>query len=209
MAPRRGRRPLSSDRIVDAALALVDRYGLAALSMRRLAGALRVEAMSLYKHVANKGALLDLIVARVLRDLTLPRENAAWDLRIRQLASELRRLANDHPHVFPLLATRVPTSPHAYAPLEALLKALQDAGLSDEEIVQHFWVFIAYVTGALLAETAAQTGAGKMSIVVPPTRDPGAFPNLDRLGAAIGVCDFATEYGRGLEILIAAVHDPH
>jgi len=40
---------------------------------------------------------------------------------------------------------------------------------------------------------------------VPATLDPAAFPNMERLGAAIATCDFATEYARGLEILIAAV----
>jgi len=200
-----GRRPLSPDRVIAAALRLVDRHGLDGLSMRRLGGALRVEAMSLYKHVPNKGMLIDLVVERVLAGVVPPTPGAAWQARLRHVAHELRRVALEHPHVFPLLATRVPSSPRAFAPLEVLLGSLGDAGLDDAATLQHFWAVVAYITGALLAETAALTGAGTTSIVVPATLDPAAFPNMERLGAAIATCDFATEYARGLEILIAAV----
>ncbi len=204
MNSRPARKPLSADRVVEAALKLVDRHGLDALSMRRLGTALRVEAMSLYKHVPNKGALVDLVVERVLRDVVTPAPGLAWDQRLRHVANELRRIALEHPHVFPLLATRVPSSEHAFAPLEVLLGALEDAGLDDEETLQHFWTFIAYVTGSLLAETAAQSGLGTACIVVPPTLDAATFPHLARLGGAIAACDFATEYARGLDVLIAA-----
>jgi len=60
--------PLSRDRVLRTALALVDERGLEALSMRKLAAALGVEAMSLYKHVANKDAILDGLLERVLAE---------------------------------------------------------------------------------------------------------------------------------------------
>lgn len=173
--------------------------------MRRLGAALRVEAMSLYKHVPAKAALVDLVVERVLTELTPPADTAPWDERLRHVANELRCLARDHPHVFPLLARRVPAAPAAFAPIDAALGALQAAGLDDDAVVQHFWAFVAYVTGALLAETAAQTGVGASSIRIPETLDRAALPHLGRFGTALGACDFATEYARGLEILIAAV----
>ena len=106
--------------------------------------------------------------------------------------------------MFPLLATRVPSSEHAFAPLEALLGALADSGLDDEATLQYFWTFIAYVTGSLLAETAAQSGLGTACIVVPRTLDAATFPHLGRLSDAIAACDFATEYARGLDVLISA-----
>jgi len=57
---------LSRDRIVASALTLADRDGLEAVTMRRLAQTLGVEAMSLYKHVANKDAILDGLLEQVL-----------------------------------------------------------------------------------------------------------------------------------------------
>jgi len=203
--PSAKRRPLSPERVVAAALRLVDRRGLEALSMRRLGGALGVEAMSLYKHVPGKPALLDLLVERVLSEVAPPPPGASWERRIRHVAVELRRVSLAHPHVFPLLATRVPASAQALAPLEALLGALVEAGLDDARALRHFWTFIAWSTGALLAETAALTGAGAASLDVPPDVDAAAFPAFARLGAAVAACDFAAEYARGLDILLGAV----
>jgi TetR/AcrR family tetracycline transcriptional repressor len=199
------RKPLSRDRIVTAALRLVDRRGLDALSMRRLGAVLRVEAMSLYKHVSGKPALLDLLVERVLADVAPAPLRASWEQRVRHVASELRRVSLAHPHVFPLLATRVPAAPRALAPLEILLAALVDAGLGDAAALRHFWAFVAWATGALLAETAAATGAGAASIVLPADLEVAAFPTFARLGGAVAACDFEAEYAHGLDILIGAV----
>ncbi len=161
--------------------------------------------MSLYKHVPDRGALLDLVVERVLAEFTPPPADAAWDERIRKVASEFRGLALRHPHVFPLVATHVPSTASALAPIEAVLAALHDAGLDDDAVVQHFWAFVAYFTGALLAETAAAMGLGAAALVVPAAVDRTALPQLDRLGDALAACDFAREYARGLELILAAV----
>ena len=188
-----------------AALRLADRRGLEALSMRRLGAALGVEAMSLYKHVPSKPALLDLLVERVLAGIAPPPPGAPWERRMRHAADELRRVSLAHPHVFPLLATRVPASPQALAPLETLLGALADAELDDDDVLRHFWTVVGWATGALLAETAAATGAGATSLAIPADLDASAFPAFARLGAAIAACDFAVEYARGLDVLVAAV----
>jgi AcrR family transcriptional regulator len=202
---RAARRPLTPDRIVAAALRLVDRDGVEALSMRRLGAALRVEAMSLYKHVPDKAALLDLVVADVWAEFTPAPAGAGWDERLRHVAHGLRALALRHPHVFPLLATRVPARPDAFAPLEAALAALADAGLDDAALLQRFWAFLAWSTGALLSECAAATGAGAPALVVPADLDPGAFPHLHRLRGALAACDFERDYRAGLELFVDAV----
>ncbi|HEY6737567.1 MAG TPA: TetR family transcriptional regulator, partial [Actinopolymorphaceae bacterium] len=77
---RQGQRVgLTRERVLDAALALVDREGLAALSMRRLGAELGVEAMTLYHHVANKAALLDGLVERIFTFAEPPlREDTPW-----------------------------------------------------------------------------------------------------------------------------------
>ncbi len=204
MASRPARKALTPERVVAAALRLIDRDGVESLSMRRLGTALRVEAMSLYKHVPDKAALVDAVAARVLAGFAPPDPRATWDERLRHVGHEFRRAALAHPHVFPLLATRVPTIPDAFAPIEATLGALREAGLADRELLAHFWAFLAYITGALLTETAALTGAGAASLAVPGTLDPTSFPELRRLGSALASCDFATEFARGLELAIGA-----
>ncbi len=205
MAARPTRRALSPERIVAAALRLADRHGVDALSMRRLGAALRVEAMSLYKHVPDKAALLDRVVERVLSEFAPPPPDAPWDARLRHVASEFRALALRHPHVFPLVATRVPTTPAALAPIEAALAALRDAGLHDGEVTRHFWAFLAYQTGALLTETAAAAGTGAAALAVPGSVDLTALPQLERLRDSIAACDFATEYASGVELFVGAI----
>ncbi len=188
-----------------AALRIVDRRGLDALTMRSVGEALRCEAMSLYKHVAGKQALLDLVAERVVAEIQPPEANVSWDDRLRHIVHEWRRVALAHPNVFPLLATALPASPNALGPVETTLGALRGAGLGDDAAIGYFWAFVAYTTGALLAECAATTGAGSGSLSVPDAIDPGAFPHLAEVGVALSQCDFRVEFERGLEILIASV----
>ncbi len=205
MAERQPRRPLSRARIAAAALRLVDREGLAALSMRRLGAALDCEAMSLYKHVAHKDELLDLVAERVLAEIAVPPTDGHWEARLRSIARELRAAALAHPHALPLVATRVPAAPAACGLLDATLAALRTAGLDDDAAVSAFWAFVAYTTGALLSECAALTGVGSSTLTVPNDLDGATFPDLEQMRARLAGCDFATEYDRGLDLLIGAI----
>src|SRR5215217_6386785 len=102
------RRPLSRRRILEAAVRFVDREGLDALSMRKLGSELGVEAMSLYNHVPNKSALLDGMVEVLLGELEIPPEDEGWERRVKEAYRAFRRLAHEHPNVFPLLVVRPP-----------------------------------------------------------------------------------------------------
>ena len=82
-AKRVRRRPLSRKRVLDAAIALADDGGIDALSMRRLARELGVEAMSLYNHVANKDEILDGIVEVIAGETELPPDGTEWKAAIR------------------------------------------------------------------------------------------------------------------------------
>ncbi|MCU1496282.1 MAG: putative TetR family transcriptional regulator [Acidimicrobiales bacterium] len=206
--PPSRRKPLSQDRIVVAALRIVDRRGLDALTMRGVGNALGYEAMSLYKHVAGKQALVELVAERVASEIQPPEPIAPWADRLRHTAKEWRRVALAHPHVFPLLATGLPSSPAALGPVEVTLGALREAADDDETAIGHFWAFVAYMTGALLAECAATIGSGSPPLSVPEAIDPSDFPHLMELGPALDSCDFGVEYERGLEILIRAVQHP-
>src|SRR5918911_1159397 len=101
-----GRQPLSRRRVLEEAVRFVDREGLEALTMRKLGAELGVEAMSLYNHVPNKGALLDGMVEILLGELEIPPEEEGWESRVREAYRAFRRLAHEHPNVFPLLVVR-------------------------------------------------------------------------------------------------------
>ena len=78
--------PLSRERVLQAAIELADEGGIEALTMRKLARALGVEAMSLYNHVANKGDLVDGIVDLVISEVELPASAETWDVAVREYA---------------------------------------------------------------------------------------------------------------------------
>ena len=88
-APRAERRPLTRDAIVDAALGLLDRQGLAGLSMRRLAQELGVGAASLYWHVRDKEELLGLLLDRIVGESEVPEPDPDnWQEQIKQVGRE-------------------------------------------------------------------------------------------------------------------------
>ena len=91
------RAPLSRERVLGAAVALADRGGIGALSMRKLAQELGVEAMSLYHHVASKEAILDGIVDVVFGEIDLPTGEDGWRAAMRQRAISAREALRRHP----------------------------------------------------------------------------------------------------------------
>jgi AcrR family transcriptional regulator len=98
MATRaRRRRPLTKERVLEQAITLADRDGIEALSMRKLGQALGVEAMSLYKYVANKGELVAAMVDSVIEQFELPDDEPAWDTAIRRCAVRAHDLLLEHP----------------------------------------------------------------------------------------------------------------
>src|SRR5258706_12286391 len=89
---------LSRERVLEAALQIVDEEGLEAISMRRLGEALGVEAMSLYNHVENKAAILDGVFERVLSELPPAKRTGSWKAALKERARALRAVLRKHPN---------------------------------------------------------------------------------------------------------------
>src|SRR3989442_13102637 len=106
------RQPLSPERICDAAIELIDRDGLEALSMRHLGSALGVEAMSLYRHFPSKNALLEAVVGRLLAELLLPVPGSApWQDSFRAPARGYPSPRLRHPQPVPPPPPLHPSNP--------------------------------------------------------------------------------------------------
>ncbi len=132
--PRRtaapAREPLTADKIVDAALAVLDAEGLDAVSMRRVAEELGTGAASLYAHVANKEELLDLIRERVLSEVRLPEADPArWQEQIRELAFEIQRAHAKHQDIARLSLGNIPVGYHALRVGECMLSIMLAGGV--------------------------------------------------------------------------------
>jgi AcrR family transcriptional regulator len=124
---------LTRERILEAAVALADAEGLDAVTMRRLAGDLGVEAMSLYHHVPNKDALLDGLVAAVIGEVheaTGESAGADWRAALRDRCLAARDVMVRHPWAPRLMGTRrtIPTSVVFY--YEDVLGLLVEGGFS-------------------------------------------------------------------------------
>ena len=88
------RLPLTRYRVLEAAIRLADEGGIESLTMRKLAGELGVEAMSLYNHVANKGDLVAAMVDLVVDEIELPSAGEEWDVDIRTCAVSAHELCS-------------------------------------------------------------------------------------------------------------------
>ena len=109
---RQSARPrLSRERVLEAAVSLADANGIEALSMRRLGEQLGVEAMSLYKHVANKDDLLDAMVDSVFAEIDLASGEPDWRAAVRRRAVSVRAVLARHPWAVPLMQSRANPGP--------------------------------------------------------------------------------------------------
>jgi AcrR family transcriptional regulator len=193
--------------VLDAALVIADRDGLAGLTMRRLGAELGVEAMTLYHHLPNKDALLDGLVERVLELATQPeRDERPWADGLRDYASTLRATLLRHPGVLPLVATRPAVTPGTLRTVERSLAVLCAAGFPLGTALDLVNALTVFVVGHVAAEvaTAAVNERGKPgSTGHVAGLDPAEFPLLTR-AARLGLgTDDATRFTTSVDALLA------
>ena len=156
------RLPLSRERILQAALELVDEQGIDALSMRRLGQSLGFEAMSLYNHVANKRDLLNGVLDLVLAEVDPPAPDAAWDEAIRSSAVSSHAALRRHPWAPPLLISAAHIRPLRLRQMDSLLQLLRDAGFSPDATYHAYHVLDGYITGFSLWESSHSFSPGEL-----------------------------------------------
>lgn len=146
------RDPLSRDRVLRAALDLVDRDGADALTMRSLAKDLGVEAPSLYKHVPNKAAILDGICELIYAEVVVDDVGEAWQDRLRAYADGFRRALLDHHAAIPILTTRAVSTDGSMLLVEIALAEFARVGFDPETARKLLNVVVAMITGMVLSE---------------------------------------------------------
>jgi AcrR family transcriptional regulator len=158
------RKPLSSARVLQAAVALADEAGLEAFSMRGLAQELGVVPMALYKHVANKEQLLDGMVDIVFSEIELPSGNLDWRSAMRRRAISTREALQRHSWAIGMMESRHP-GPANLQNHNAVMGCLRKAGFPFEMAVHAYSVQDAYIYGFALQERdlalATPDSAGK------------------------------------------------
>ena len=123
-------RGLTREMLTAAALRIVDGDGLDALSMRRLGSELRVDPMAAYRHIPNKGILLDEVVEAVMSEIDTEAVDASlpWQDQLRALALSYLATLMAHPNAAPLIAERSLRTAGSLRVVEKALRIMTDAG---------------------------------------------------------------------------------
>jgi AcrR family transcriptional regulator len=151
--PRRKHAPLSRERVLKAALELADGGGFHSLSMRKVAAKLRVEAMSLYNHVANKADLIDGLVDMVFSEIEVPDPGSVdWRTAMRSRALSVRAALQRHRWAVGLMEGRMSPGPANIANHNAVMGCLREGGFEFRDAVHAYSVMDAYIYGFALQE---------------------------------------------------------
>ena len=122
--------PLSTERLLRAAVAAADEGGIEALSMRKLADTLGVVPMALYKHVANKDRLLDGMLDIVVAEIEPVVAGVGWKAAIRRRILSARQVLKRHPWASRVLETRSSASPVVLDYMNSMIGIFVDGGFS-------------------------------------------------------------------------------
>mgnify|MGYP001206393666 CR=1 FL=1 len=193
-------RSLTDDQLVAAALAVVDRDGLPALTMRAVARELGVATMGLYRYVSDRQALEVLVVDHVFRSVDLDLPEGTWQDRIRVLLDRIRVAVARHPGVVPLVLRHRQAAPSSLRLIETTLSVLTEGGLSGVERVIAQRTLIGHLLGFLQSEHfAALSGPGTIVLSELPEDE---YPLLARTARDARSVPPDEEFRRGLDVVL-------
>jgi AcrR family transcriptional regulator len=128
--------PLSRERILATAVALADRDGVDAASIRKIAQELGVVPMALYRHVANKDELLDGMVDAVVGEIDPPESGVHWKTAVRRRILSARRALLRHPWARQVMESRSEPTPTVLAYMDSMIGMFRAGGFSID-LVHH------------------------------------------------------------------------
>jgi AcrR family transcriptional regulator len=207
------RAPINRGRVLEQAVAVADSEGIEAVSMRRLARELGVEAASLYYHVSGKDEILDGLVDMVAAEIELLSPTDGWRSAIRQRAHNTRAVLRRHPWAVALMASRTTPGPATLWLLEAGIGYFREGGFSVQAAAHAISAVDSYVHGFVLqevnlpfrneSELAAMTGA--IMNEFPKADFPYLFEFTIEHVLQPGY-SYGNEFDIGLEVVLDGVH---
>jgi len=203
---------LSRDKVLQAALELADRDGIAALSIRSLAQELGTKPMSLYYYVANKDAILDGLVDLVFAEIETPKTGGDWKDEMRRRAHSARSVLRRHPWAVGLLESRKTPGPATLKHHEATLAALRAGGFSVQQTAHAYSLLDSYIYGFALQEAALPlAGQAPVADVAAPIMEQfatGDYPHMVEIATEVVLqpgYDYGNEFAIGLELILGAL----
>jgi AcrR family transcriptional regulator len=195
--------------VLRAAVALADSAGIESLTMRRLGQELGVEAMSLYKHVANKEALLDGMVDLVFAEIELATVDTDWRRAMRDRAVSTRAALMRHPWATPLMQSRSSPGPATLRHHDTVIGTLRSAGFPIALVAHAVSALDSYIYGFALQqrslpfETEEETAELATAIMARFPAD--QYPHLVELTVEHVLqpgYDYGNEYQFGLGLIL-------
>jgi len=205
------RNTLSRSIVVDAALELADTTGLDAVTMPNVARHLGVGTMSLYRHVGDKGDLIDAIAERVMGRIAVPDGVADdWEGRVVGYLRALREAATAHPALGRILADHGLTVGPVFTQLETAHGILLRAGFAHNDAVRAFYSLFTYVFGFVMWELPRVHQQPADAYVLAwtsaiDTLDPTDYPHLHALRSDLKTVASDDQFEYGLALLIESL----
>ncbi|MFJ7590226.1 TetR/AcrR family transcriptional regulator [Streptomyces sp. NPDC097617] len=205
--PARGRPArLDRTRTVDTALRLLDEVGLDALTMRRLADAMGVQAGALYRYFATKGDLLTAMAECMLADLAATKADGDWSEQLSSLARGMRTALLARRDGARVYAGTHATGPHTLGFAEAVIGVLRTAGFGEQDAARTLMALAHLTLGHTLEEQAVlQSSEGDGAADPERLRlaaDPERYPQLAAVLPTLTSEDFAAHFEFGLSLLV-------
>jgi len=210
------RTALSRERIVLACVALIERDGADAVSMRRVAAELGAAPMSLYNHVPNKAALLDAVAEHIMSEMDLDLGAGSdtttepdWCDQARALARNFRAVARRYPRSVLLVITRQPRSTVGLRPVELALGVVRRAGFDDQTAVRLVRTTVSFVIGSLMHEAGvdqlAEQPSGPDLAAFAASLDEAHYAQVRAVLPMLVQHDHDADFEFGLELLVGAM----
>jgi len=222
--PGTTRAALSKDRVLRAAVSLADEGGIAALTMRRLARELEVEAMSLYHHVADKDQVLDGMVDVVVGEITAgvrdggaSSDGAGWKAAVRHRILAARQVLLRHPWAPGVIETRTTMSPTVLRYFDSLTGLLLGGGLSADLAHHALHALGSRALGFSQEMFDPANGDPGPDAATMLERMAGEYPNITKVvmgashdaGSTLGWCDDQFEFEFGLDLILDGLERLH
>jgi AcrR family transcriptional regulator len=200
-------RSLTQTDLAGAALAVVDRGGLTALTMRAVARELGMGTMSLYRYVRDREQIELLLIELVLTELdVVPPPEGSWRTRVTVLLERIRAAVAEHPAIAPLLPLHRGSSTAMHRWVEAVLRVLTEAGFTGRRRVIALRALLSYTLGAIqLEHLGPLTGPGTDALAALP-RD--TYPLLAETANQARGLPVAEEFRQGAGHLLRGLGEP-
>ena len=212
--PSRSR--LTKERVLEAAMLIADKCGLAGLTIRTLAAELGAKPMSVYYYVASKDELLDLLVDVVFEEIELPDPQGDWQEEMRRRACSARERLRVHSWAIGLLESRTTPGPASLRHHDAVLACLRHAGFSRQLTAHAYALIDSYVYGFALQEAGLPfEGPDSVGDVAGPIMElmaTGAYPAMVEMAQTYYLqpgYDFADEFEFGLDLILDGLAGRH